>query len=142
EGEDRIKQQIRNSLRNITTRVANYEIQTLALELAERRVDSTQELYTAARVQALEVLDAQDSLLQARISRTGALVDYAIARLQLLRDLEGVSLEPKGLRIDLSLPFPAGPQDTQDAVQAAETARGLANPELFVPTTSPRDVDS
>jgi outer membrane protein TolC len=142
ESEDRIKQQIRNSLRNITTRVANYEIQTLALELAERRVDSTQELYTAARVQALEVLDAQDSLLQARIQLTGALVDYAIARLQLLRDLEGVSLEPKGLRIDLSLPLPTGPQATQDAERAADTARGLSDPDLFVPDTSPRDVDS
>jgi outer membrane protein TolC len=124
--EDRVKQQIRNALRNIATRVSNYEIQSLALDLAERRVDSTQELYNASRVPALEVLDAQDSLLAARISQTSALVDYAVARLQLLRDLEAIALEPKGLRLDLGLPLPTDRQDTPDAARAAATAEVLA----------------
>lgn len=116
--EDRVKLDIRTALRDILTRVANYEIQARAVALAEQRVDSTEELYQAARVDALEVLDAQDSLLEARISLTAALVDYAIARLELLRDLEAVALEPKGLRLDLTLPLPQGPQDTRDAIRA------------------------
>lgn len=118
--EDRIKQQIRNALRDIEARVANYDIQTQAVELAEQRVESTEALYAAARpgVDALEVLDAQDALLEARLGLTGAIVDYAIARLELLRDLEAVAMEPKGLRLDLALPLPTAPQDTLDALRA------------------------
>ena len=40
---------------------------------------------------------------------TRATVDYAIARLELLRDLEGLALEPKGLRYDPGLPLPSDP---------------------------------
>ena len=107
--QDRIKQQIRDELRGIERRVANYEIQSVALDLAEQRVDFTRELYDAARAQALDLLDAQRDLLAARISQNAALVDYALARLSLLRDLEAIALEPKGLRLDLSLPIPESP---------------------------------
>ncbi len=106
QSEDQIGQAIRASLRNIQSAYDSYRIQVEALKNAETRVESTTELYNAGRTQALEVLDAKDSLLQSQLSLTAAIVDYSIARLELLRDLEGLVLEPKGLRFDPALPMP------------------------------------
>ncbi|MHC5072888.1 MAG: hypothetical protein ACYTGO_20635, partial [Planctomycetota bacterium] len=57
-------------------------------------------------VETLDVLDAKESLLNAEIALTQARVNYAIARLALLQDLEALPLEPKGLRYDPGLPIP------------------------------------
>jgi len=56
--------------------------------------------------EARDVLEAQDALLDARLLLSAALVDYAISRLDLMRDLEALAIEPKGLRYDRSLPIP------------------------------------
>ncbi len=104
--EDQIAADVRSSLRNIQTAIDSYRIQTVAVELAEKRVEATTVLYEAGRVQALEKLDAQDALLQAQLDLTAATVDYAIARLELMSDLEAIALEPHGLRFDPSLPLP------------------------------------
>src|SRR5690606_22847705 len=117
EAEDRLAQEIRNALRDIRSQVASFRIQTNGLELARARVRSTEMLYVAGRIEAREVLDAQNRLLSAQISVTSAVVNYATARLELLRDLEAIALEPKGLRLDLTLPVPTGPQDTIDAAR-------------------------
>lgn len=108
--EDTIKQEVREALRNIRRTAASYEIQSRALILSERRVESTRDLYAAGRSTALDLLDAQESLLQSQLQLTGALIDHAVARLNLLRDLEGLVLEPKGLRYDPGLPIPMGPR--------------------------------
>jgi outer membrane protein TolC len=116
---DQILQQVRAALRDIVTRVEDWRIQQNAVTLAERRVDSTRELYLADRASALDVLDAEDDLLAARIGLTSATVDYSTSKLRLLRDLEGLAVEPRGLRFDPSLPLPTGPQDSRDAARAA-----------------------
>ena len=121
EAEDRLAQEVRNALRDIRSQVASFRIQTRGLELAQARVRSTELLYEAGRIEAREVLDAQNRLLSAQISVTSAVVNYATARLELLRDLEAIALEPKGLRIDLTLPVPTGPQDTIDAARVRNT---------------------
>ncbi len=97
---------MRSSLRNIRTATDTYRIQSVAVELATQRVEATTDLYAAGRVEALEKLDAQDALLQAQLDLTRAIVDYAIARLQLMNDLEAIHLEPEGLRFDQALPMP------------------------------------
>ncbi|MGE3175519.1 MAG: TolC family protein [Planctomycetota bacterium] len=104
---DAIAADVRTALRDIRSAYDTYRIQLEAVKVAETRVESTTELYAAGRTQALEVLDAKDSLLASQLNLTAAVVDYAIARLELLRDLEGLSLEPKGLRFDPALPVPA-----------------------------------
>ncbi len=106
QSEDQIAADVRSSLRNIQSAFDGYRIQTLAVGLAEKRVEATTDLYAAGRVQALEKLDAQDALLQAQLDLTAAIVDYSVARLQLMHDLEAISLEPKGLRFDPALPLP------------------------------------
>jgi outer membrane protein TolC len=111
ESEDSISSAIRRALRDIQSAYDTYRIEIEAVKVAERRVDSTTELYAADRTQALEVLDAKDSLLSSQLRLTAAIVDYAIARLELLRDLEGIALEPKGLRFDPALPLPSLPAE-------------------------------
>ncbi|MCC7064421.1 MAG: TolC family protein [Planctomycetes bacterium] len=106
QAEDQIAADVRSSLRNIQSATDSYRIQSVAVELAAQRVEATTDLYAAGRVQALEKLDAQDALLQAQLDLTAAIVDYSVARLQLMHDLEAIELEPKGLRFDPALPVP------------------------------------
>jgi outer membrane protein TolC len=106
QSQDNVASQIRAALRNIQTAFDSYVIQVEAEKVAQLRVESTTELYSAGRTNALDVLDAKDSLLAAQLSLTQAIVTYAIARIQLLRDLEGLRLEPQGLRFDPALEVP------------------------------------
>ncbi len=104
--EDQVAADVRASLRDIQSALDTHRIQTLAVELANQRVEAQTDLYTAGRVEARELLDAKDDLLQARLDLTAATVDYAIARLQLMNNLEAIALEPTGLRFDPTLPMP------------------------------------
>jgi len=96
-----------------------------ATTLAERRVESNQALMEAGRAIQRDVSDAQNALLASQLSLTGELVNFAIARLQLLRDLEGIAIESEGLSFDQSLPIPAGPrlEGRQAETEEAEEAR-------------------
>lgn len=106
QSEDEIAADVRASLRDIQSANDSYRIQTLAADLAEKRVEAETDLYNAGRVEARDLLDAKDSLLQAQLDLAAAIVDYAIARLQLMNDLEAIALQPTGLRFDQSLPIP------------------------------------
>lgn len=108
QSEDSVSAEVRSSLRNIRGAIDGHRIQTVAVQLAEKRVEATTDLYNAGRIEAREKLDAQDSLLQARLSLSAAIVDYAIARLDLMNDLEAIALRPNGLQFDLTLPVPQG----------------------------------
>jgi len=103
---DQIAADVRAEIRNIQTDYDSYRIQLAAVPLAAQRVEATTDLYDAGRAQAIDKLDAQNSLLQAQLSLSQAVVDYAVARLSLMRDLEALVLEPKGLRFDPALPMP------------------------------------
>ena len=107
QAEDSLTANVRSSLRDIQAALDSFDIQTVAVDLAQQRVEATTDLYAAGRVPALDKLDAQDSLLQAQLNRNAAIVDYAIARLRLMNDLEAIRLAPQGLRFDLALPMPA-----------------------------------
>ena len=106
QSEDQIAADVRTSLRNIRSAIDSYKIQSIAVELAAKRVEATTDLFAAGRVAALEKLDAQDALLQAQLQLTASIVDYANARLELINDLEAIRLEPQGLRFDPALPLP------------------------------------
>lgn len=104
--EDRIAADVRSSLRNIQSAIDTYHIQSLAVELAEKRVEANTDLYAAGRVEAFEKLDAQDALIGAQLDLTAAIVAYHVAKLQLMNDLEAIDLESQGLRFDPTLPVP------------------------------------
>ena len=120
--EDTIKLQIRSALRDVGVAYRTFRIQEQAVELAQSRVASTGLLLKAGRANVLDEVDSQDSLISAQLSRTQALVNYTIARIELLRDLEALSIEPKGLRFDRSLPLPPMPTDFWKFGSAAEDA--------------------
>jgi len=106
QAEDRLTANVRRSLRDIEAAYGTFLIQGGAVDLAAQRVEATTDLYDAGRVEAFDKLDAQNSFLQAQLNRNDAIVAYAIARLQLMNNLEAIRLEPQGLRFDLSLPMP------------------------------------
>lgn len=106
QSEDQVGADVRTSMRDIQSAMDSYRIQTLAVELANQRVEAQTDLYRAGRVEARELLDAKDAQLQAQLDLTAAIVDYSIARLQLMNNLEAIALEPTGLRFDPTLPMP------------------------------------
>ncbi len=94
---DTVKLEVRNNYRNVIEAARRYHIQKISLELAQKRVDSTQILFKAGRVQARDLLDSQEALLQTQNATTSTLVDYMIATLSFYRDIELLSVKPDGL---------------------------------------------
>lgn len=95
--EDDIKLDIRNGLRNLVEYRESYRIQQQAVRLARRRVSSTELFLQAGRAEIRDVLEAQESLVNAQNQRTAALVNYRVAELQLQRDMGVLDVSPQGL---------------------------------------------
>jgi len=95
--EDKIKLSIRNALRTLAQTRETFVIQSRAVQLALRRVTSTELFLEAGRAEIRDVLEAQEALVQAQDSLTAALVDYRIAELQLQRDMGVLEVDEKGL---------------------------------------------
>jgi outer membrane protein TolC len=107
--EDLVKTQVRNALRSIRRTYNSYQIQFESTKQAFVRRERALLFLEAGRGNTLDLVDAQRDLLLNQLALTGSVVDYAVSRLQLLRDLEGLILEPKGLRYDPGLPLPQAP---------------------------------
>ena len=74
----------------------SYKIQQNSLDLARRRVDSTTMLLQAGRADMRDMLDAQESLIDAQNALVEALTDHAIARLQFYRDIGSLASGRRG----------------------------------------------
>jgi outer membrane protein TolC len=95
--EDQIKLEVRTNLRNLLEYRESLRIQNLSLELAQRRVDSTNLFLQAGRAEIRDLLDAQEALISAQNALTSALVNYRIAELELQRDLGILEVSQEGL---------------------------------------------
>jgi outer membrane protein TolC len=95
--EDEIKFQLRDELRVLLETRENYRIQTMAVDLAGKRVKSTELLLQAGRAQVRDILDAQEALVSAQNALTSAIVNYRIAELELQRDMGVLVIDNKGL---------------------------------------------
>ncbi len=95
--EDAIKAQILEGLRDLGRLQETYALQENAVRIAQRRVESAQDLKEAGRASTRDLLEAQDDLLQAQNALTAALVDYTVSRLALFRDLGVLQVSPEGL---------------------------------------------
>jgi outer membrane protein TolC len=84
---DQLKDNIDRGLRTLEQRRQNHEIQKNALELANRRVESTTLLLEAGRAEVRDLVDAQDAQISAQNAVTASLVDYQQTRLQLMLDI-------------------------------------------------------
>lgn len=95
--EDQIKLQVRDRLRDLQESRENLQIQLQAVELAEKRVHSTDLFLQAGRVQIRDVLESQDALLSAQNALSAAVVSYRTAELTLQRDLGLLQVSEDGL---------------------------------------------
>ena len=96
---DGIRADLRALLREARTRRRTWELQQSAVEVAQRRVDSARLYLDAGRADTRDLLEAQEALLSAQNAATAALIDYALAKLSLLRDMELLEITPEGIRI-------------------------------------------
>jgi outer membrane protein TolC len=95
--EDTVVFEVRDAFRDLDQARRSYEIQVESLELAERRVESTQELVPYATVRTRDRLEAEAALARARNALTAALVDHALARLALERDVGTLRVDADGM---------------------------------------------
>jgi outer membrane protein TolC len=84
---DELRDDIEEGLRTVAQRRQNYQIQTNALALANRRVESSTLLQQAGRAEVRDVIEAQDAQISAQNAVTDALVSYQRVRLQLMLDI-------------------------------------------------------
>jgi outer membrane protein TolC len=84
---DTLKESILRGIRMLDQRRENYEIQTNALALANRRVASATMLLEAGRAEVRDLVEAQDAQISAQNAVTSALVDCQQCRLGLLLDI-------------------------------------------------------
>ena len=95
--EDRVKVEVRGTLRELTRTREELLIQRKAVPLAEKRVASTDLFLQAGRVQVRDVLEAQEALVTAQNALTTAVVAYRLAELALLRDMGQLDMTVDGL---------------------------------------------
>ena len=95
--EDQVKLDVRNSLRDLEEFRQSIGIQSKSVEVAKRRVSSTNLFLQAGRVEMRDILDAQEALVQALNKLTAARVNYRIAELTLQRDIGTLQITHDGL---------------------------------------------
>ena len=126
--QDGIENDVRDELRQAQLRKESFAIQEKAVELANRRIESTLMLRDAGRADTRTLLEAEASLLQSQNAATTALIEALLARFALFRDIELVRVDAQGIHADESLVGAAaaggaiGPEQdqVQNAVQANE----------------------
>jgi outer membrane protein TolC len=94
---DSVMFDVRQAFRQLEATAEQYIIQKKSLALAEDRVKNTTLLLKLGRVQMRDLLDAQDSLLQAQNDLTSALVGHTIAKLTFYRDVGILQVKPDGM---------------------------------------------
>ncbi|QNN21665.1 TolC family protein [Planctomycetales bacterium ZRK34] len=95
--EDSVKFDVRDGLRSLLEARQSYQINAMAVQLAERRVESTKLFLQAGRSEIRDVLEAESALLNAQNRLTAALVNYRVSELELQRDMGVLQVDPKGL---------------------------------------------
>jgi outer membrane protein TolC len=95
--EDTVKLEVRQSLRALLQARESVLIQEQAVSLAAERVTSTNMVLEAGRGEVRDVLDAQESLLDAQNALTAAMIRYRISELAIQRDMGVLEVNSDGL---------------------------------------------
>ena len=95
--EDDIKLGVLDRLRELREARESLRIQTLAEELAMRRVRGASLNLEAGRVEMRDLLEAQADLLSAQNALTAAAVGYRVAQLSLQRDMGLLEVDSSGM---------------------------------------------
>lgn len=94
---DQIKLEIRNAFRTFIQARQSYEIQRQSLFLAQRRVESTEMLIQAGEATTRDLLDSQRALLSSRNQVTRDLIDFNVARQELLSAMGILEVDATGM---------------------------------------------
>jgi len=127
--EDTIRLAVRDEYRGLEREILSFKIQKASLDLAQTRVESTTALLLAGRAQTRDFLESQTALIQAKNSLTSSLISYAIARQELLRDVEALRVDERGRVTSVSIAVKpalaeAAPQKAGRGVEPSEEAPG------------------
>jgi outer membrane protein TolC len=95
--EDDVKLEIRQALRDLVEARESVLVQEQAVKLAAARVTSTNTVLEAGRGEVRDVLDAQDSLLEAQNALTAAMIRYRVSELRVQRDMGVLAVDSEGL---------------------------------------------
>ena len=130
---DNLKESIEKGLRTLEQRRQNYEIQKNALQLANRRVQSTTLLLEAGRAEVRDLVDAQDSQISSENAVIAAMVDYQQTRLQLMLDIGALDTEKPKFWLKDQLASYLPPQATApgSAVPAPSGEQPVFPPEQY-----------
>jgi outer membrane protein TolC len=94
---DTVKLEVRQDYRKLQEEAESYKTQEKSLQLARKRVEVSPLLWEAGRANTRDLLEAQDALLQAENSLTGALVAHTAAKLNFFRDIDVLQVRPDGM---------------------------------------------
>jgi outer membrane protein TolC len=102
---DQVEQAVRRDLRLLELERVNFEIARLTLISAARQLEGARQQIRRGRdvggsSSTLDILNAQNSLLNARNALATGYINYEQLRIQLLLDLEALRLDPHGYPID------------------------------------------
>ncbi len=100
ESADAIRADLRDSIRRLSVAREGYAIQSGAVALAERRVESAQLNLEAGRADTRDVLEAQEDLVAAQNGTASAITEYILSGLGLYRDMELLRVSERGIEID------------------------------------------
>ncbi|MCP3918763.1 MAG: TolC family protein [bacterium] len=100
---DSIQADVRQAIRAARNTRDSYIIQVGAEQLAQRRVESASLNLQAGRASTRDVLEAQEALVDAQNTKTSALIDFTLARLELFLQLEVLRVDDGGIQTDAEL---------------------------------------
>jgi len=94
---DRIELDVRQALRALRAEAERYRIQKIALNLAQRRLETQKLMLEIGQSNVRLLLESEGALLQAQNDVTSALVAHAIAKLGFFRDIGILQIRPDGM---------------------------------------------
>src|ERR1051325_4993220 len=127
---DDLRNDVRQGIRGLQLARETYEVQRRSVELANQRVESSDMLFQAGRVQIRDLLDAQDAQVRAQNAFTQALIDYHATRLGLLRDLGVLNADDEKFWLK-SYPLPKGTGEGAPVLAAKPGGEVVTPEKLF-----------
>jgi outer membrane protein TolC len=94
---DRIELDVRQALRGLKAEAERYRIQKMALDLAQRRLETQKLMLEIGQSNVRLLLESEGALLEAQNDVTSALVAHAIAKLGFFRDIGILQVRPDGM---------------------------------------------
>jgi len=94
---DRMELDVRQALRALKAEAERYRIQKMALDLAQRRLETQKLMLEIGQSNVRLLLESEGALLEAQNDVTSALVAHAIAKLGFFRDIGILQVRPDGM---------------------------------------------